>query len=367
MRVLLVEPYLGGSHRAWAEGYVAHSEASVRVISHEARFWKWRMHGAHVTLAADVADLLATGWVPDVVLASSMLDLAAFLGMTRRHLGDVPVALYCHETQFTYPLSPLDRPDLTYPMVNWTSALAADRVFFNSDYHRTTFFEEVPRFLAQFPDRKHADRIPLVEDRSSVLPVGVDLARFDGVSEPEEDGPPLLLWNQRWEHDKGPDEFAALLDGLVSRGADFRVAVSGAQLVSAPRSFERLPDLLGDRLAWIGYADADTYVDLVGRAHVIVSTAHQEFFGIAIVEGMYAGAFPILPDRLVYPERIPDALHDVCLYGEAGPLEATIAALGRAAGGVPVPESLRAAVVGFDWSFLAPRYDEALALLASRG
>jgi hypothetical protein len=37
MRVLLVEPYYGGSHRAWADGYVEHSRHDVKLVTHEAR------------------------------------------------------------------------------------------------------------------------------------------------------------------------------------------------------------------------------------------------------------------------------------------------------------------------------------------
>ncbi|MBT8214185.1 MAG: DUF3524 domain-containing protein, partial [Acidimicrobiia bacterium] len=46
MRVLLVEPYYAGSHRAWADGYVASSRHDVSLLTHDARFWKWRMHGS---------------------------------------------------------------------------------------------------------------------------------------------------------------------------------------------------------------------------------------------------------------------------------------------------------------------------------
>ena len=35
---------------------------------------------------------------------------------------------------------------------------------------------------------------------------------------------------------------------------------------------------------------------------MIVSTADHEFFGISVVEAIAAGAYPLLPRRLAYPE-----------------------------------------------------------------
>ncbi len=43
MRILLLEPYYGGSHRSWADGYVAHSRHNVMLLTLPARFWKWHL------------------------------------------------------------------------------------------------------------------------------------------------------------------------------------------------------------------------------------------------------------------------------------------------------------------------------------
>ena len=303
MNIALIEPYYGGSHQAWADGYAANSGNEVTLVTHEARFWKWRMHGAHLTLAADLA--AAVDEPPDMVLASSMMSVGAFAGAARQTIGNAPIAVYFHESQFAYPLSPLDRPDLTYPMLNWSSAAVADLVIFNSEFHRSLFLEEAERFLRQFPDRRHAHLLESVDEQSIVLPVGVDLRRIGPPSKGADSGPPLILWNQRWEHDKGPDEFVAMLETLVAEDLDFEVAVVGEQFVSSPESFDRLPDLLGNRLVAFGFLPDSEYVDLLRRADIVVSTAEHEFFGIAIVEAVAACAFPVLPNRLVYPERIP--------------------------------------------------------------
>ena len=365
MRVALIEPYYGGSHQAWADGYVANSASDVTLVTHEARFWKWRMHGAHLTLAADLA--AAVDEPPDVVLASSMMSVGAFAGAARQTIGDAPIAVYFHESQFAYPLSPLDRPDLTYPMANWSSAAVADLAIFNSEFHRAHFFEEVERFLRQFPDRRHARLIEGVANRSVVLPVGVDLHRIGSPPAGMQDGLPLVLWNQRWEHDKGPDEFVGLVEALVAQGLDFEVAVAGERFVSSPESFDRLPDLLGDRLVAFGFLPDDEYVDLLRRADIVVSTAEHEFFGIAVVEAMAAGALPVLPNRLVYPDRVPEPLHDRCLYDSADGLTARVRwAIENRVEASEIAGQLAASVQHFDWSVVAPEYDQALQTLVGR-
>lgn len=356
MRILLVEPYYGGSHRAWADGYAAGSRHDVTLVTHDAQFWKWRLHGAHLTLATEIT---ALDQPPDVVLASSMMNVAGFLGAAREAIGDAPVAVYFHESQFTYPLSPLDRPDETYPMINWSSAAVADLVLFNSEYHRHTFFEQVERFLRQFPDRRHSDLVAEVEKRSVVLSVGIDASRFAARSEPGE--APLLLWNQRWEHDKGPDELVVMMERLMELGLRFHVAVVGERFVSMPPGFDRLPELLGDRLVEFGFLPDGAYAELLRRADVVVSTAHQEFFGVAVVEAMAAGAFPVLPDRLVYPEHIPPVHRDRCLYRDADDLVEKVRwAIEHSDDARAIAAELASAMTQFDWTVVAPRYDTAL-------
>ena len=44
------------------------------------------------------------------------------------------------------------------------------------------------------------------------------------------------------------------------------------------------------------------YEKALADADVFVSTANHEFFGISAVEAGLAGAYPILPKRLAYPE-----------------------------------------------------------------
>ncbi len=364
LRIALVEPYMGGSHAAWANGYRRASRHDVEVISHDARFWKWRMQGAHVTLAGAYLDHVRRGGRFDVVFASSMLNLAGFLGLVGDAASGTRRALYLHENQLTYPLSERDRPDETYAMVNWTATLAADLVVFNSHYHRDVFFAAAEKLLRRFPDHRHHHLVDGVRSRSEVLPVGVDLGRFVGV-EPAPIVGPVILWNQRWEYDKGPDEFADAITRLAGRDLDFRVVMTGERFVGTPASFEELPGVLGERLAHAGWVEDGEYIGLVAAADIVVSTALQEYFGVAITEAIHAGAFPLLPRRLVYPERIPAEHHGHCLYDDGELTERLEWALANPGPRSAIAAELSAHMGGCDWSAVAPSYDERLEQLVA--
>lgn len=357
-RIALVEPYLGGSHRSWAEGYRRHSRHDVEVFGLPAIHWKWRMQGGHVTLARRLE--AAVGETPfDVVLASSMTDVAGLVGVGRRAVGGARIVLFVHENQLTFPRPEHDREDLTYAMTNWTSMLAADLVVFNSAYHRDEWFGALPGFLARLPDHRHTGLVDDVAGRSVVLPVGAELRELASV-ERRSGERPLLLWNQRWEYDKGPDVFAAAVERLVGEGLVFDVALAGERPPVDPPELHRLREVLGERLVHDGHADTDAYRQLLRTADVVVSTAQHEFFGVAVTEAVAAGAVPVLPNRLVYPERIPPEHHGRCLYDTDDDLVDRLAwALTHRAEREGIADALRPVMAEFDWSVIAPRYDAA--------
>lgn len=368
--VLLVEPYFAGSHAAWAEGYAGASRHRVELLTLPGRFWKWRMQGAAVTLAER---LLSSSLWPDVVLATDMLDVAAFLGLARSRLAGVPVAVYFHENQLAYPPLPVDpswppsrqrraaAQDLHYPFVNYTGALAADAVLWNSAYNRDSFLAALPNLLKHYPDFNDLHNVARIAAKSRVLPLGLDLARLDRwrPAVPRQ-GPLLILWNHRWEHDKGPEEFFAALRRLVDQGVDFRVALLGENPRQEPTEFLEARAWLGERVVQFGYAaEPAEYAAWLWRADVVVSCARHEFFGASVVEAMYCGAWPLLPHRLVYPELIPPAWHEACLYRDVDDLAARLAWAAQHVDEVR-RRSLRTVAAAFDWHAIAPRYDDLL-------
>jgi glycosyltransferase involved in cell wall biosynthesis len=110
-----------------------------------------------------------------------------------------------------------------------------------------------------------------------------------------------------------------------------------------------------------GYAEADTYARLLRQADLVISTAIHEFFGVAVVEAIYAGCFPILPDRLSYPELLPERFHGDCLYDDFADL------VNRLRWALMHPDvirvvsgALRVAMKRFSWQRLSASYDREL-------
>ena len=369
MRILLISPYHGGSHRAWAEGFRDHSAHAVSLLTLPARFWKWRMHGGAVTLGRRRLQEAADETPPDLILSTDLLDLTTFLALTRRLTAGVPVALYMHENQLTYPLpadpttGPMRRQlgerDRHYAFINYASMLAADRVFFNSYYHLDNFFAALPAFLRHYPEYNELDTVDLLRHKSDVLPVGVDLQRLDPPLEAEPSAAPLVLWNQRLEYDKNPEAFINVLTGLAGEGIPFRVALCGERFGKPGERWEEGVAALGERVIHNGYADDARYRQLLWEAAVTLSTASHEYFGISILEAIHCRTFPLLPARLSYPELIPPEFHADCLYhGRADLIKRMRWALTDSNAARAVAERLAPAAGRFDWDTLAATYDK---------
>lgn len=367
--IWLLSPYHTGSHAAWANGYQAHSHHQITLLTMAGRFWKWRMQGGAIELAAQAQQLLTRTAPPDAILATDMAHLSAWLGLMRGRLPTtVPVVLYMHENQLTYPWAPGVKPDLAYAMINWLSQLSADCIVFNSAYHRQSWFNALPRLLKHFPDYNHLALVDKAERRSRVAPVGIECAAFMHPTErlPERViDSPLIIWNQRWEYDKRPDRFFRLLYRLDDAGVPFRLAVAGENFRQAPEEFGQAQQRLADRITHWGYLEnRAAYIRLLQQADLVISTAEHEFFGVSILEAICAGAFPLLPTRLSYPELIPPALHPACLYGNEEELfDLTVQRLTHPR---PAPPSLQAHVrANYDWPVVAQQYDAIIAGRAS--
>jgi glycosyltransferase involved in cell wall biosynthesis len=367
-RILLVEPWLHGSHLRWAEGYQAASRHRVGVVGLGGGLWRWRIRGGALPLARKVEDWVASNGQPDVLVVSGMVDVAELLGLTRHWLTSLPpVVIYQHESQLVYP-SPSGTVDQEAALRNWLSWCAADLVVFNSHHHRNAVVSRLPGFLAGLPDHSHLPSMEEVVGRFEVLPVGVDVAAVRA-SVAERDQPaagcPVLLWPHRWEPDKDPIAFASALARLAATGAAFNLILAGEDppggSTFAERSRQDVLTRFGDRVLASGPFERSRYLELLGRADLVVSCAKQELFGVGVVEAVAAGCVPLLPAKLSYPEVIPAQWHDTVLYQPGRFGSALSEAVDRLAERRRATEGLADAMTRFDWSKVAPAYDRTFA------
>ena len=361
MKITLLEPFFSGSHKQWAEGLQKHSKHNIQILSLPGRHWKWRMHGGAISLAKQFNELEES---PDLILATSMLDLTTFLSLTRKRSANIPVAMYFHENQLTYPWSPQDRDvkkkrNNHYSFINYASALAADKVFFNSKYHMDSFLGALPKFLKQFPDKRERDNIEVIKEKSEVLHLGLDLKRFEDFSssDKEKQSEATILWNHRWEYDKNPEEFFETLFELREKEVAFRLVVLGEQNDINPTIFNEAKEKLKDEILHWGYADSfDDYAKWLWRADILPVTSNQDFFGGSVIEGMYCDCFPLLPNRLAYPEHLPEELDREFLY-EEGELPARLETAIESVMGIRKVD-YQSIVKKYDWGELIKKYDE---------
>ncbi len=356
LRILALEPYYGGSHKAFLDGYREHSRHSVELLTLPPRKWKWRMRGAALTMGELIEEKRGRF---DALLASDYVDLAGLVGTRPDALQGVPRVAYFHENQITYPLPAEDQRDYQFGFTNITTCLAADRVLFNSQYHLDSFLKGVDRLLGRMPDHVPEWAAQRIRQRAEVVPVGVDLAAIDANRDRaiRPDGPLTILWNHRWEYDKGAQTFFELMMELQDEGHEFLLAVTGQEFRTVPPVFDEARERLGARLRNFGYVESRAdYCKLLLESDVIVSTAMHEFFGIAVVEAVHAGCVPLLPNGLSYPELLPGRCHDVCLYEDRDDLKGRLIRwLGR-------PDEARsldfsAEVRRFGWHQVAPMLD----------
>ena len=387
MNILMLEPYFAGSHRAWIEGYTKKSRHTVDKLTLPGRYWKWRMHGGAVTLAREFnANINGGGALPDLIIASDMLDLTVFLALTRQHTSPVPTAVYFHENQFTYPWSPGDRDvaagrDTHFGFINISTALAADKVYFNSRYHMESFLTAAAGYLEGLPEPSEKETADVIRAKSSVLHLGLDLAGICREGEEEDKtGPPLILWNHRWEYDKNPAEFFEALYVLDERGRDFRVAILGENFKRSPEIFNEAREKLGDKVVHYGFAeDFASYARWLRRTDILPVTSIHDFFGASVVEAVFAGAWPILPNRLAYPEHFgpehfgtehfPEEVLAKIFYddfdGLVERLEDAVTSIDKLRADKVRRESLRCHVEKYDWQTAGPLYDEEFASLVA--
>ncbi|WP_084456300.1 tRNA-queuosine alpha-mannosyltransferase domain-containing protein [Desulfogranum mediterraneum] len=357
---LIVEPYYGGSHKSFLTGLERHLEAECTLLTLPARKWKMRMQLAAPWMAERIMALVAAGHSYDLVLCSTFIDLAVLRALLARAGIALPLAIYFHENQFAYPSRGQDQTRHQFTAINFTSALCADGLAFNSHYNRDSFLAGISRYLKKAADISLAQVSEELEAKSVVLYPGMDYGGIDrtAAGAPAKRGP-VVVWNHRWEHDKNPEPFFSTLAELSREGLGFELIVAGQSFRDQPEVFARARQELAGHIRHFGYLPAEEdYWSLLQQGTIVVSTAIHEFFGMAVLEAVRAGCRPLVPDRLAYRELFPDEYR----YKREG-FKRELRALLESPGKLK-PERSRALTEPYSWPQLSPGYAQWLRKVA---
>jgi len=365
MNILALEPYYGGSHKAFVDGLAKASKHNWTLLTLPAHKWKWRMRHSAITFAEQATELAGKSQCWDVLFCSDMLNLAEFAGLASVEIARVPKVIYFHENQLTYPVRFESERDDHFAMTNLTSALAADAVWFNSQFHTESFLGALAQFLKSMPDYQPLEMIDKIRAKSSVHPPGI--GDFPA-RQTRKTGPVRILWAARWEHDKNPEDFFAAIEILKAKDIAFRVSVIGQSFRDAPEIFDRARSDFAELIDLWGYQQSrDDYIQALCETDVVVSTANHEFFGIGVLEAVAAGAYPLVPRRLSYPEILglgrTEGAEQFFYDGTVSDLAAKLSRLAARVDKNDLwPVTVNPAVLTehVKWDNLAKLYDEAL-------
>ena len=92
----------------------------------------------------------------------------------------------------------------------------------------------------------------------------------------------------RWEFDKQPEEFFAVLYRLKDSSLRFHLRVLGENFQAKPKVFEEARVKLEDFIDHWGFVkDRNEYYRHLRESQIVISTAIQENFGISVVNNSY--------------------------------------------------------------------------------
>lgn len=346
MKILLLSAYDTPSHRHWCETLMEHfPQHDWTMLNLPARYFSWRVRGNSLSFAFGERDEPWQNY--DLAIATSMVDLSALRGFVPS-LAQIPTLVYFHENQFAYPASQQQHKSIEPQILNIYTALAADKVVFNSEYNRQTFLAGANELLNKMPDQVPAGLLERIDSVSEVLPVPLSSVSVESYR--DNSTPLQVLWNHRWEYDKAPVRLFAALKQALSSGVALELHIVGQQFRQAPSVFAEMESYLQEFYPGVikhwGFIESPAdYQQLLAVCDVVVSTALHDFQGLAVLEAVAAGCIPMLPNRLCYSEWFADSylytsFEDIDREAEELASQLSVLAASKAAGEWPESPSV---------------------------
>lgn len=302
----------------------------------------------------------------DAVFTTDMLNLADLQSLKGKNIP--PVLMYFHENQLSYPLASRQKRDPNLSFINIVSAAAANKVLFNSKFHFSDFINAATRLLKQMPDARPEWMIEQIRQKTKIVYPG---CRFEtGVIDFKKKvlEKPLIIWNHRWDHDKNFKVFFEVLSSLKEKNIPFSLALMGERFKKFPDIFKQAKEKFKSEIPVFGYVESkDKYISWLKKGAIVVSSAIQENFGISVIEAVRYGCIPLLPDRLSYPELLPDDLHHKVLYQTKKDFEKKLEdMIINYPAYLPIQKRLSRHMEQFSWEIMVEQYDDVLEKMGKR-
>ena len=341
-------------------GLSANSSHDIDIVTMPGENWRWRMLGAALHIADNIPPLEKY----DGIIVTDLFNLADFKALVGSQCP--PVLAYFHENQITYPQPPGDKGAFQLGIINITTALVADKVVFNSKMHKDAFLSAVPEFLKRGRDCGPKGISDKIREKSDVIYPGITLPSYGDVDAGKQTDPPLIVWNHRWGFDKNYEVFFSVIEELNGMGLDFHLALMGENSGMIPEEFKKAEKKFKDRIIQFGYVPLrEEYEKWLKRGAVVISTAIQENFGISVIEAIIMGCIPLLPDRLSYPEILPEEFQEHFLYKNRHDLiERLCMIISDHKRYEEIQGRLAQEMTSFLWEYVISRYDRTLERLA---
>jgi len=308
-KVLIIEPFYTGSHKQLIDLLVSELDASVSLHTLPGKKWPWRARTSALWFSTSIPNASVDTFT--TLFCSSVLNLAELM-VVRPDLARIPnKVVYFHENQLVYPVRKEQNQerDFQFGYNQIITCLAADKVVFNSRFNMESFLSSIDSFLHLIPDHRPKNLKEKIAPKCDFLyfPINFQNKQLQPSMTERGNEPIHILWPHRWEHDKNPTLFFDTLFKLKEEGHAFRLSVLGEQFSQIPNIFTEAKEKLAQEISEWGYVESkDMYYKVLRDADVVVSTAVHEFFGVAMLEAVHHGCFPLAPKSLVYPEFYPE-------------------------------------------------------------